>query len=173
MYLHNNYFLYFSNPYYLIEKPPRAPLKVYWNVPTKQCKSKKIAFEDLFKKYGIIQNSHDTFPGDKMSILYDPGLFPALLSNGHDDYAVRNGGVPQEGDLQLHLDEFKKRVDESIDKDFNGKTVFLYCRIYILLLKILIEIYLRYFDLDHFLFIYIMLMTIFQRIDERTFVIFI
>lgn len=59
-----------------------------------------------------------------MSILYDPGLFPALLSNGKNDFAVRNGGVPQEGDLKLHLTEFKKRMDESIDKDFNGKTDF-------------------------------------------------
>ncbi|XP_026331223.1 uncharacterized protein LOC113238609 isoform X2 [Hyposmocoma kahamanoa] len=109
-----------SNSYYLVEKPPRAPLKVYWNVPTKQCKSKKILFDDLFKKYGIIQNTQDTFPGDKMSILYDPGLFPALLSNGKSNFAVRNGGVPQEGDLKLHLNEFKKRMDESIDKDFNG-----------------------------------------------------
>ncbi|XP_050676341.1 hyaluronidase A-like isoform X2 [Leptidea sinapis] len=117
-----------SNNYYVIELPedvPRdykKPFRVYWNVPTMQCKSKKILFNNLHEKYGIIQNKDDKFLGDKISILYDPGLFPALLKNeSSGKFKFRNGGVPQEGDLDEHLAAFKNTVSQSIpDLDFSG-----------------------------------------------------
>ncbi|PZC83187.1 hypothetical protein B5X24_HaOG208278 [Helicoverpa armigera] len=113
--------------YYVVQMPdndvlPSKEFKVYWNVPTMQCKSKRIYFEDLYQKYGIIQNTGDTFRGDKISILYDPGDFPALLRNSTSgELKYRNGGVPQEGDLIKHLDTFQKVLEQSVqDKDFNG-----------------------------------------------------
>ncbi|KOB65628.1 Hyaluronidase, partial [Operophtera brumata] len=83
--------------YYVIEMPEalptHKPFKVYWNVPTKQCKSKKIPFSNLYEKFGIIQNAHDHFSGEKVTILYDPGLFPALLKNETSGrFKFRNGG---------------------------------------------------------------------------------
>lgn len=49
--------------------------------------------------------------------MYDPGMFPALGTNNER----RNGGVPQEGDLTKHLDQYKKHVDELIpDVNNNG-----------------------------------------------------
>lgn len=53
---------------------------VYWNVPTFVCHKYGVKFEDL-KNFGINQNANDTFRGEKIAILYDPGMFPALLSD--------------------------------------------------------------------------------------------
>ncbi|XP_072946309.1 uncharacterized protein [Epargyreus clarus] len=115
-----------TSNYYVIEMPedpPREfkrPFRVYWNVPTMQCKSKKIPFN--LEEFGIIQNKDDSFRGDSITILYDPGLFPALLKNeSSGELKFRNGGVPQEGDINLHLDDFRVSMEQSIpDKDFNG-----------------------------------------------------
>ncbi|XP_050554222.1 uncharacterized protein LOC118279116 isoform X2 [Spodoptera frugiperda] len=112
--------------YYVVQMPendvPTKEFNVYWNAPTMQCKSKGILFDDLYEKYGIIQNTDDTFRGDKISILYDPGDFPALLRNSTSgEIKYRNGGVPQEGDLIEHLDTYQQVLEQSIpDKDFNG-----------------------------------------------------
>lgn len=122
----------FSN-YYVVQMPEEAhtykvdkAFNVYWNVPTMQCRSKKISFQNLNKDYGIIQNKNDSFRGERISILYDPGVFPALLKNGSSSkFITRNGGVPQEGDLERHLAAFMKELDESIpDPNFNGKVLF-------------------------------------------------
>lgn len=53
-------------------------------------------------------------------ILYDPGSFPAYLKNGTQEMA-RNGGVPQKGDLEDHLKEYIKALNEQIpDPNFDG-----------------------------------------------------
>ncbi|XP_063391644.1 hyaluronidase PH-20-like [Cydia fagiglandana] len=117
-----------SGNYYVIERPSDAPVRkvrpfqVYWNVPTLQCKSKKIDFDSLFEKYGIIQNQNDTFQGEQITILYDPGLFPAILQEeSSGKLRTRNGGVPQEGDLDEHLTAFRFVLDQAIpDPDFSG-----------------------------------------------------
>ncbi|XP_053620163.1 hyaluronidase-5-like [Plodia interpunctella] len=115
--------------YYVIEMPEqsskrvetRRPFKVYWNVPTMQCISKQVPFNDL-DRFGIIQNTGDSFRGDKIAILYDPGLFPALLKNETSGkYKFRNGGVPQEGNLENHIKAFKDILETSIpDASFDG-----------------------------------------------------
>ena len=49
--------------------------------------------------------------------MYDPGMFPALGTNNEK----RNGGVPQEGDLEKHLAQYKAHVEELIpDVNNNG-----------------------------------------------------
>nr|QTY40918.1 venom polypeptide precursor [Doratifera vulnerans] len=104
------------------ENSPRdTPFLVYWNVPTIQCKAKNIPFHHLHEKYGIIQNRGDSFRGEIISLLYDPGAFPALLKKEDGEFKYRNGGVPQEGDLDVHLNAFRKELDRSIpDRNFNG-----------------------------------------------------
>ncbi|XP_013168812.1 PREDICTED: hyaluronidase PH-20-like isoform X1 [Papilio xuthus] len=118
-----------ASNYYVIEMPTdvttvrsQKPFNVYWNVPTMQCKSKKLPFTNLYEKYGIIQNSNDSFRGEKVTILYDPGLFPALLKNeSSGKFKFRNGGVPQEGNITSHLDAFRSTVEKSIpDEKFDG-----------------------------------------------------
>lgn len=106
-----------------IIKDYKRPFRVYWNVPTVQCKSRKVLFENLYEKYGIIQNNGDNFRGEKITILYEPGTFPAILKNETSGkYRFRNGGVPQEGNLDEHLKAFKEDLKEIVpDPNFDGK----------------------------------------------------
>lgn len=48
------------------------------------CHKYGLRFEEVSEKYGILQNWMDKFRGEEIAILYDPGMFPALLkdSNG-------------------------------------------------------------------------------------------
>lgn len=72
------------------------------------------------EKYGIIVNRNDRFRcGDRIAILYDPGDFPAILRNGNELF-LRNGGVPQEGNLTLHLDVFQETVETLIPENYDG-----------------------------------------------------
>lgn len=106
-------------------KSTGGEFKVYWNSPTFQCHKYGLLFDDLTRNYGIITNNEGSFRGNFISILYDPGKFPALLKqrNGNELYK-RNGGVPQEGNLREHLDEFRKQLEELIpDGGFNGMKV--------------------------------------------------
>lgn len=70
-----------------------------------------------------MQNTDDSFRGEKIAILYDPGDFPAILENIQTkELFLRNGGVPQEGNLTLHFMLFEEAVNKLIpDKNFNGK----------------------------------------------------
>ncbi|KAJ8982193.1 hypothetical protein NQ317_013495 [Molorchus minor] len=95
-------------------------LKVYWNIPTFQCDYYKLNFSALAKKYKIIQNENDRFRGEDIAILYDPGTFPAILKDGNTN-VLRNGGVPQEGNLTLHLGIFEEILEELIpDVEYSG-----------------------------------------------------
>nr|ACE75134.1 hyaluronidase [Glyptapanteles flavicoxis] len=76
-------------------------------------------FDDL-EKFGIIQNTNDHFRGEKIIILYDPGMFPALIKNPNGTITRRNGGVPQEGNLQSHLDLLKTHLEEQVQENFSG-----------------------------------------------------
>lgn len=60
-----------------------------------------------------------------MSILYDPGLFPALLEDSSSSKLVRrNGGVPQQGNLDDHLAKFSQHVNDLIpDRSNNGLAI--------------------------------------------------
>lgn len=79
-------------------------------------------FSDVSSHWSIVQNSGDMFRGEHMVILYDPGEFPALLRDKHGNLLYRNGGVPQEGDLERHLSKLRTQVDELVpDRNFQGE----------------------------------------------------
>lgn len=61
-----------------------------------------------------IHNVSRFFSGEQITILYDPGLFPAMFKNATVAMSVvrRNGGVPQAGDLAAHLRRFQHELDE-------------------------------------------------------------
>ncbi|XP_063984608.1 hyaluronidase-like [Diachasmimorpha longicaudata] len=94
--------------------------RVYWNVPTFMCHKYGLHFEEVQRDYGIIQNRNDDFRGDKIAILYDPGYFPAILKTPNGSMYLRNGGVPQESDIQKHLELFRVHVNEQLSQDFSG-----------------------------------------------------
>ncbi|XP_019529357.3 hyaluronidase Tab y 2.0101 [Aedes albopictus] len=95
---------------------------VYWNIPTFMCNQYQMNFASIGPTYGVYQNGNDSFRGDAISILYDPGKFPALLEKSSTRVLYkRNGGVPQEGNLTEHLDIFRKHMDELVtDPGFSG-----------------------------------------------------
>ncbi|XP_012263256.2 hyaluronidase-like isoform X1 [Athalia rosae] len=96
---------------------------LYWNVPTFMCHKYGMFFEDV-NTFGIRQNGKDEFRGNEIAILYDPGVFPALLKDEHGRTVRRNGGVPQEGNLTYHLEVFRAHVNEQIsDVNFAGVAV--------------------------------------------------
>ncbi|XP_012274527.1 hyaluronidase-like [Orussus abietinus] len=95
--------------------------QVYWNVPTFMCHQYGMFFEEVSQAFGILQNAEDRFRGDRIAILYDPGIFPALIKEANGKLMRRNGGVPQEGNLTWHLQLFMKHLSEQIpDEDFQG-----------------------------------------------------
>ncbi|XP_034235278.1 hyaluronidase-like [Thrips palmi] len=93
--------------------------RVYWNVPSFMCHKHGYPFSNLSGRYGMVQNEDDVFRGTKITILYDPGLFPALVDNDGSVIA-RNGGVPQEGNLELHLQRLKASIEDQVPVDFDG-----------------------------------------------------
>ncbi|CAH2251802.1 jg13782 [Pararge aegeria aegeria] len=118
----------FVSENYVIDMPdidaPKAdttPFQIYWNVPTKQCKSKNIPFDDLLRKFKISYNKNDRFEGETITIIYNVGLIPAVLRRDGGKFSVRNGGLPQEGNLELHLAALRETIIRLIpDPDFNG-----------------------------------------------------
>ncbi|XP_050423559.1 hyaluronidase-like [Adelges cooleyi] len=101
--------------------------RVYWNIPTFQCHKYGYNFTEV-AEWGIYQNKGDNFRGDQISLLYDPGLFPALLQgteSSRNDYIIRNGGVPHEGNLTKHLQVFTEDVVKRLvpDSKFAGIAV--------------------------------------------------
>nr|AGI16775.1 Cul o 2 allergen [Culicoides obsoletus] len=92
----------------------------YWNIPSFMCAQHNITFTDMTSSYNIVQNKDDKWRGDKIVILYDPGKFPALLEHQGQLYR-RNGGVPQEGNLQEHIDILAEHINKLIpDTQFSG-----------------------------------------------------
>lgn len=79
-------------------------------------------FSEVWSHWGIVQNSGDVFRGEHVVILYDPGEFPALLRDKHGNLLYRNGGVPQEGNLERHLSKLRAQVDELVpNRNFQGE----------------------------------------------------
>lgn len=101
--------------------------QLYWNTPSFQCRTHDIYFTELAEKYSFIQNENDNFRGEAIVILYDPGAFPAILEvEGSSRVVLRNGGVPQEGNITFHLDVYKEILEQLIpDKAFKGKKAIL------------------------------------------------
>ncbi|XP_052902328.1 hyaluronidase Tab y 2.0101-like [Anopheles moucheti] len=96
--------------------------EVYWNIPTFMCNQFGFDFGDINRTYSVVQNKNDTFRGNAVSILYDPGKFPALLEKPSTKTLYkRNGGVPQEGNLTEHLELFERHLNDLVpDRNFSG-----------------------------------------------------
>lgn len=77
-----------------LQRPPQVQddgdasgFRVYWNVPSFMCHKHGFPFSNLSGRYGVVQNEDDVFRGTKITILYDPGLYPALVES---DVSMRN-----------------------------------------------------------------------------------
>ncbi|EEB14204.1 Hyalurononglucosaminidase, putative [Pediculus humanus corporis] len=103
-------------------QPPESNrgFKVFWNVPTEQCKKYEIDFESLIRTYGIIGNERDSFRGEKVTILYDPGDFPIIKKFQNKTQRYYNGGFPQNGSLSKHLKKLKNDTRKYANVNLNG-----------------------------------------------------
>lgn len=98
------------------EIPPR-PYSAVWNSPTTQCFGSSL---DL-SKFNIIQNQNDAISGGNITFFGDIGQFPVW---GTANTSIVNGGIPQLGNLSLHLELVKKDINSIIpDVDFVGLAV--------------------------------------------------
>lgn len=102
--------------------------KVIWNVPGFMCRPYGISFTDVVDKFGFTKNSDEYLKGEVISLLYEPGMFPALLNatkeaNNVLELIPKNGGIPQKGNLELHLKAFERMIEKYIPADNGGKVI--------------------------------------------------
>merc|ERR1712004_381516 len=90
-----------------------CPFFVAWNAETKKCKT-KFGIDIDPEKFGIIENkapgSQGWWMGEKINIIYRPGLWPELK----DDGTIKYGGVPQAGYLEAHLAKVAQDIDKYV-----------------------------------------------------------
>lgn len=62
--------------------------------------------------------------GDKIAVLYDPGQWPSIETSRDGQLVYLNGGLPQNGSLDLHLRQLEIDIDRFIpNKTFDGVAV--------------------------------------------------
>ncbi|XP_061114704.1 hyaluronidase-3 [Conger conger] len=96
------------------------PFTVVWNMPTAYCKERYGIDLDL-SDFDIIQNHHEKFLGQNMTIFYRNklGLYPYLSKGGSEV----NGGIPQRGFLKRHLAKAKWQIEALLRPLFHGLAV--------------------------------------------------
>ena len=95
----------------------RSSFRVFWNSPSQNCA--KLGVDLELAKYGIEANENQSWNGSVINILYSNviGTWPYYDKNGNPV----NGGLPQMGDLEKHLESVARTVSKMISKkDFNG-----------------------------------------------------
>lgn len=103
-------------PVLFAEYPPR-PYYAVWNSPTTQCFGKSL---DL-SKFDIMQNQDDAISGGNITMFSRIGEFPVWdILNA----TIVNGGIPQLGNLSLHLERVRQDINSVIpDPKFTGLAV--------------------------------------------------
>ncbi|XP_065322514.1 hyaluronidase-like [Gordionus sp. m RMFG-2023] len=96
--------------------------EIFWNIPTITC-GNETDKEIPLSPYGIVANEKQDFFGSKINIFYlNRGLWPHYEKN--DMLTEVNGGIPQRGDIEKHLNFFAGSVNKSIpDPSFHGLAV--------------------------------------------------
>ena len=99
---------------------PSHPYAAVWNSPTIHCPGPTL---DL-SRFHIMQNQGDAIDGGNITVMWNIGLFPAI---GTLNATIVNGGIPQKGNLTLHLEKVKKDLEASIpDSNFTGLGVIVF-----------------------------------------------
>ncbi|CEF68093.1 Aldolase-type TIM barrel domain and Glycoside hydrolase, superfamily domain and Hyaluronidase family-containing protein [Strongyloides ratti] len=100
------------------------PTKIYWNIATNTCLKKGINIP--LENYDLISNNDQHFYGENIVTLYEKhvGLYPYLIKVNDSYNQFINGGLPQNVDLNKHLEKLKENVNRIIpNKKFNGLAV--------------------------------------------------
>ncbi|XP_040009359.1 hyaluronidase-3 [Xiphias gladius] len=96
------------------------PFVVVWNMPTAQCQKRYNIHLNL-GDFDIVENQHQRFQGEKMTIFYHDrlGKYPYLSRNGRK----MNGGIPQLGNLSAHLSLAATQMSRLLQPNFTGLAV--------------------------------------------------
>ncbi|XP_072125404.1 hyaluronoglucosaminidase 6 [Mobula birostris] len=97
---------------------PDNPFIVVWNAPTESCKLKYDVDLDL-SVFDISSNANDTLSGSVITIFYHNylGKYPYYTKEN----VPVNGGIPQNSDLQEHLNKTRSDIEKYIPfSDFSG-----------------------------------------------------
>lgn len=84
-------------------------------------------FTYAIDEYGFTMNDDDNFKGEKITLLYDPGMFPTIYNFSLEDQKLAdaqlvNNGLPQNGDILTHLNAFEKEINRDInDTHYDGE----------------------------------------------------
>ena len=102
----------------IAEYPPR-PYSAVWNSPTTQCSGDSRSLD--LSRFKIMQNRYDAINGGNITLFQNLGQFPVW---GGLNATIVNGGIPQLGDLSLHLEMAQKDIVSLIpDQYFAGLAV--------------------------------------------------
>ncbi|XP_018593132.1 hyaluronidase-3 [Scleropages formosus] len=96
------------------------PFTVVWNMPTARCEEEYGIHLNL-EAFDIIENYHEKFMGQNMTIFYYNrlGLYPYISKEGKRV----NGGVPQRGNLEVHLGKARAQIKNLLSPAFHGLAV--------------------------------------------------
>ena len=103
-----------------------ADAHIVWNSQWPQLCAGPSLPQDIITRFNVRANAGNAFNGGVVSTMYNhPGSFtvgewPSFFSNG----TAVNGGIPQRGNLDLHLQKVKADVQRLLpDPDFSGYAV--------------------------------------------------
>lgn len=94
--------------------------QIIWNVPSQPC-LEKFKIDLNLSAYRVIQNENRKFIGDRIALFYDLGIFPEFVRNEGGNLVAINGGIPQKGDIILHLEKVRNDIAALARDDFSGK----------------------------------------------------
>lgn len=98
----------------------KQAFSVVWNIPTSKCQ-RLYSVSFPLEQHGIIHNAKQRFLGKNISLFYERrlGLYPYISPDG----SRINGGLPQLGDLDTHLDAMDEQIHALMPKHFGGLAV--------------------------------------------------
>nr|XP_005992714.1 PREDICTED: hyaluronidase-1-like [Latimeria chalumnae] len=98
----------------------RKPFIVVWNMAAEKCHW-AFGIDFPLKTFGIIANRDGRFHGQNMTIFYKKtfGEYPYISAKGEQV----NGGIPQKGNLNEHLEKSAYTFEKLLHRDFDGLAV--------------------------------------------------
>ena len=102
--------------------PPARAFDVAWNSPWPTYCDDTAAPD--FAAFGVRANGNASFNGDVVWTIYCPTSFSTFPHYDQDTSHPVNGGIPQRGNLSLHLDTVRRDVGSLFpNEDFAGYAV--------------------------------------------------
>ena len=89
------------------------PFDIVWNSPWPSYCKAKVDPAPTFSEYSVRANTNNTFNGNVVWTIYCPthfSTFPHFATQSDGSAKPVNGGIPQRGNLSMHLDQVRRDV---------------------------------------------------------------